>query len=250
VVVRTNSESVVAVLPKQEDLDLSNGTAISSDFYPDKFTHITQNRFPEGYGFMKYSSVPLVDDDHPVRRSLRTIGKMIMDPLGVYRSIFAKNWYKRIIVMTVMQNHDNQLSFKYGPSAVFSFLRRRLKSKSVPGKEAPVNIPVANKACAIMADVAKGMPFNVSNENLMNMSTTAHILGGCHMGSSPENGVIDTSHRVFGYDGIYVIDGAAVSANVGVNPALTITALAERAMSLIPDKKSAPDGFLRSIPEK
>ncbi len=70
------------------------------------------------------------------------------------------------------------------------------------------------------------------------------------MGSSPENGVIDTSHRVFGYDGIYVIDGAAVSANVGVNPALTITALAERAMSLIPDKKSAPDGFLRSIPEK
>jgi len=178
------------------------------------------------------------------------MGKMIMDPLGVYRSIFAKNWYKRIIVMTVMQNHDNQLSFKYGPSAVFAFLRRRLKSKSVPGKEAPVNIPVANKACAIMADVAKGMPFNVSNENLMNMSTTAHILGGCHMGSSPENGVIDTSHRVLGYDGIYVIDGSAVSANVGVNPALTITALAERAMSLIPDKKSAPDGFLRSIPEK
>ena len=250
VVVRTNSESVVAALPGQEDLDLSHGTAISSDFYPDKFTHITQNRFPEGYGFMKYSSVPLVDDDHPVRRSLRTIGKMIMDPLGVYRSIFAKNWYKRIIVMTVMQNHDNQLSFKYGPSAVFAFLRRRLKSKSVPGKEAPVNIPVANKACAIMADVAKGMPFNVSNENLMNMSTTAHILGGCHMGYSPENGVIDTSHRVFGYDGIYVIDGSAVSANVGVNPALTITALAERAMSLIPDRKSAPDGFLRSIPEK
>jgi len=237
VVVRTNSESIVGVLPKQEDLDLSHGTTISSDFYPDKFTHITQNRFPEGYSFMKYFSVPLVDDDHPVRRSLRTLGKMIANPLFIYRSFFAKNWYKRIIVLTVMQNHDNQLSFKYGPSAVFSFLMRRLKSKTVPGKEAPVNIPVANRACAILADVAQGMPINVSNENLMNMSTTAHILGGCHMGSSPDNGVIDTSHRVFGYDGLYVCDGAAVSANVGVNPALTITALAERAMSLIPDNK-------------
>jgi cholesterol oxidase len=162
---------------------------------------------------------------------------MIVNPLVIYRSFFAKNWYKRIIVLTVMQNHDNQLSFKYGPSALFSFLMRRLKSKTVPGKEAPVNIPVANRACAILADVAQGMPINVSNENLMNMSTTAHILGGCHMGSSAENGVIDTSHRVFGYDGLYVVDGAAVSANVGVNPALTITALAERAMSLIPNKK-------------
>ena len=246
VVVRTNSESIVGVLPKQEDLDLSHGTTISSDFYPDRFTNITQNRFPEGYGFMKYFSVPLLDDDHPLRRCLRTLGKMIMNPLDIYRSFFAKNWYKRIIVLTVMQNHDNQLSFRYGPSAVFTFLMRRLKSKTVPGKEAPVNIPVANRACEILADVAQGMPINVSNENLMNMSTTAHILGGCHMGSSPENGVIDTSHRVFGYDGLYVCDGAAVSANVGVNPALTITALAERAMSLIPDKKSAPDGFLRN----
>jgi len=134
VVVRTNSESIVGVLPKQEDLDLSHGTTISSDFYPDRFTHITQNRFPEGYGFMKYFSVPLLDDDHPLRRCLRTLGKMIMNPLDIYRSFFAKNWYKRIIVLTVMQNHDNQLSFRYGPSVVFSFLMRRLKSKTVSGK--------------------------------------------------------------------------------------------------------------------
>ncbi|MCK7495498.1 MAG: GMC family oxidoreductase [Comamonadaceae bacterium] len=97
------------------------------------------------------------------------------------------------------------------------------------------------------------MPINVSNESLMNMSTTAHILGGCHMGSSADNGVIDTSHQVFGYPGLYVVDGAAVSANVGVNPALTITALAERAMSLIPDKQSMPKDFFQnkiSIPKK
>ena len=239
VVVRTNSESIVGVLPKNEELDLSHGTTISSDFYPDEYTHITQNRFPEGYNFMKYFSVPLVDDANPIRRSLVTLGKMIIDPVGVYQRLFTKNWNKRVIVLTVMQNHDNQLSFESGPSAVFCFLKRRLKSFRVKGKEAPVNIPVANKACAVLAEVTGGMPINVSNESLMNMSTTAHILGGCHMGSSRENGVIDSSHQVFDYPGLYVIDGAAVSANVGVNPALTITALAERAMSLIPAKKPA-----------
>ncbi len=243
VVVRTNSESIVGVLPSDENLDLSHGTTISSDFYPDKYTHITQNRFPEGYNFMKYFSVPLVDNSNPVIRALFTLGKMFIDPAGLYRRLFAKNWTKRIIVLTVMQNHDNQLSFKYGPSAVFCFIKSRLKSNRVKGKEAPVNIPVANKACAVLAEVADGMPTNVSNESLINMSTTAHILGGCHMGSSRENGVIDSSHQVFGYPGLYVTDGAAVSANVGVNPALTITALAERAMSLIPDKKSALKDF-------
>lgn len=233
-VVRTNSESIVGVLPRKEDLDLSHGTTISSDFYPDEHTHITQNRFPEGYTFMKYFSVPLVDDPNPVRRSLTTLGRMIADPAGVRERLFTKNWHKRVIVLTVMQSHDNQLSFEYGPSAAFGFMKNRLKSKRVIGKEAPVNIPVANRACAVLAEVADGMPTNVSNESLLNTSTTAHILGGCCMGSSRENGVIDTSHQVFGYPGLYVADGSAVSANVGVNPALTITALAERAMSLIP----------------
>ena len=186
---------------------------------------------------MRSFSVPLVDDPNPVRRALRTLGKIIMNPSDMGQALFAKNWHKRVTVLTVMQNHDNQLSFKFGRSAAFLYLKRRLKSYSVKGKEAPVNISVANKAAATLAEVINGIPFNTSNENLMNMSTTAHILGGCHMGSSPDNGVIDTSHRLFGYDGIYVVDGAAVSANVGVNPALTITALAERAMSLIPDKQ-------------
>jgi cholesterol oxidase len=246
VVVRTNSESIVGALSRNDEIDLSHGTTISSDFYPDEYTHITQNRFPEGYNFMKSFSVPLVDDPKPVRRALRTIGKMIMDPLGMYRCLFAKKWHKRVTVLTVMQNHDNQLSFKFGRSAAFLYLKRRLKSYSVKGKEAPVNIPVANRAGAILAEVSNGIPINVSNESLINMSTTAHILGGCHMGSSVDNGVIDTSHQVFGYPGLYVVDGAAVSANVGVNPALTITAIAERAISLIPDKKSMPKDFFRN----
>ena len=250
VVVRTNSESIVGVLPKQEDLDLSHGTTISSDFYPDKFTHITQNRFPEGYSFMKYFSVPLVDDDHPVRRSLKTLGKMIMNPLGIYRTVFAKNWHKRIIVLTVMQNHDNQLSFKHGPSAVFSFLMRRLKSKTVPGKEAPVNIPVANRACAILADVDPGKALQCQQrkpDEYVNNSPYSRRLPHGIFSRQRSYRHITPGFRI---RRSLRVDGAAVSANVGVNPALTITALAERAMSLIPDKKSASDGFLRNTPNE
>ncbi len=233
-VVRTNSEAIVGALSPDTDLDMSHGTTISSDFYPDRNTHITQNRFPRGYNFMKWYAGPLVNDDKPFRRSIRSLGKILINPLTVARHWFARNWNKRVVILTVMQNLDNRISFTHGRSMLSLFLYRRLKSKRYPGKEAPTNLPVANEAARVLAEVVGGTPINVIMESLMNQSTTAHILGGCHMGSSSENGVIDTSHEVFNCPGLYVIDGAAVSANVGVNPSLTITAMAERAMSLIP----------------
>jgi cholesterol oxidase len=112
-----------------------------------------------------------------------------------------------------------------------------LCSAKVKGKSAPTYLPVANQAARVYAQVSRGQALNVLQESVANLSTTAHILGGCHMGHSSQDGVIDTSHQVFGYPGLYVVDGSAVSANVGVNPSLTITALAERAMRLIPPKK-------------
>lgn len=250
-VVRTNSEAIVAALSHDRDLDLSRGTTISSDFYPDGHTHITQNRFPRGYNFMKWYAGPLVNDSHPFRRSLRTLGAIIAHPMTLLRNWCAGNWNKRVAVLTVMQNLDNRISFTYGRSPVSFFLGRRLKSKCYRGKEAPTNLPVANEAARVLAGVMGGDPINVIMESLMNQSTTAHILGGCHMGSSAENGVIATNNEVFGYPGLYVVDGAAISANVGVNPALTITALAERAMGLIPAKINAPANFLNNnIPIK
>ena len=150
---------------------------------------------------MKWYAGPLVNDDHPFRRGIKTLGKIIITPSTVFRNWFARNWNKRVIILTVMQNLDNRISFTYGRSLASLFLGRRLKSKRYPGKEAPTNLPVANEAARVLAEVMGGTPINVIMESLMNQSTTAHILGGCHMGSSAENGVIGTNHEVFNYPG-------------------------------------------------
>lgn len=242
-VVRTNSESIVGALSQDPMLDLSRGTTISSEFYPDEHTHITQNRFPVGYTFMKWYFGPLVNHDNPVLRAFITIGKILCSPSILFKNWFAKNWHKRTTILTVMQNFDNQISLIYGRSCIFLFLKRRLKSKRVKGKEAPSNLPVANIAATFLAKVKNGIPLNVMMESIGNLSFTAHILGGCNMGSRIENGVIDSRHEIFGYKGLYVIDGASISANVGVNPSLTIAAMAERAVHLIPEKKDVPQDF-------
>ncbi len=243
-IVRTNSEAIVGALSPDPDLDLSGGTTISSDFYPDPHTHITQNRFPRGFTFNKWYFAPMTDHGRPLVRSLLALGKILVNPRPMLENWFAKNWHRRVTILTVMQNLDNQVSLGYGRSFPFLFLKRRLKTVPVKGREAPTNLPVANRAASILARLTKGVPLNIIMESMMNLSFTAHILGGCHMGASPDNGVIDTSHQVFGCPGIYVVDGAAISANVGVNPSLTIAAMAERAMGLIPLKKEMPNGYL------
>jgi cholesterol oxidase len=142
-----------------------------------------------------------------------------------------------------MQHLDNQIAFRYSRSLAH-LGRRGLQSQIIPGKRAPTYLPLANKAARVFAQQSGGEPLNVLLESLLDLSFTAHILGGCHMGRSAEDGVIGPDHQVFGHPGLYVIDGAAISANVGVNPSLTIAALAERAISLIPraEHRSLPDG--------
>lgn len=233
--VRTNSEAVVGILSQDSQEDLTRGPTISSHFFPDPHTHITQNRFPAGYSFMKWHMGPLVDGSHPLRRALRILLAFATHPLRSTMSWRARDWHRRVSILTVMQHLDNHMSFSYKRSPFF-FFRHRLRSVRVSAKAAPTYLPVANKAARIFANHAQGEPLNVLLESLANLSVTAHILGGCHMGTSPENGVISTNHQVFGYPGLYVVDGSAISANVGVNPSLTITASAERAMSLIPHK--------------
>ncbi|MCP3953566.1 MAG: GMC family oxidoreductase [Desulfobacterales bacterium] len=232
-VVRTNSEAVVGVLARDEEVDLTRGTTISSHFYPDEHTHITQNRFPRGYSFMRWFTGPLVDHPHPGVRSLKALAKIFLNPLRMYRLWFKKNWYQRVTILTVMQHLDNRIAFEYCRRP-WTLFKRGLKSVAVQGKSAPTNLPVANRAAAMVAKISGGEPLSVITESVGNISMTAHILGGCHMGNSAKEGVIDTSHQVFGYPGLYVVNGASVSANIGANPSLTIAAMAERAMSLIP----------------
>jgi cholesterol oxidase len=232
-VVRTNSEAITAILHRDPDADLSRGPGISSDFYPDPITHITQNRYAENEGFMRFYQGPLVDGERPRLRALKTVGVMLAHPRRTLRVWAAPNFTKRLSVLTVMQYLDNELAFRYGrlPTAPW---RSGLRSVSVPGKEAPTYLPVANQATRTFAEVSGGEPLNMLVESVGNKSITAHILGGAVMGASAEQGVIDTRHEVFGYPGLYVVDASAISANLGVNPSLTITALAERFASMVP----------------
>ena len=235
-VVRTNSEAIVSVLHPDPEANLSQGTTISSDFYPNDDTHITQNRFPQGYTFMKFYMGPLVDDPQPGRRALRTLGAFLRHPLRSTTSWRAPNWRQRINVLTVMQDLDNQLTFRYGRDLLGLF-GRRLRSVPVPDHRSPTYLPEANAAARALARQVGGEPANVLLESIGGLSITAHILGGCPMGDSAESGVIGIDHQVFGYPGLYIVDGSAVSANVGVNPALTIVALAERCTSLVPERR-------------
>ena len=234
--VRTNSEAITAVLSKDETIDLSKGPAISSDFHANEYTHITQNRVPPSYWFMKLYASPLVDGTKPLWRALKTLAMFILHPLESTVSLRVRsNWHKRITLISTMQNLDNQIAFKWG-RGLFSGFGASLQSQMIHGRRAPAYIQEANKAARAFASVSDGIPYNSSIESLLNMSVTAQILGGCTIGATARQGVIDTNHQVFGYPGLYVVDGSAISANVGVNPSLTIVALAERAMSLLPTR--------------
>lgn len=232
-VVRTNSEAVVAALSPDDGQDLSEGgPTITSHFYPNDHTHITQNRYPRGFEFMKLYMGPLVDGDVARERALRTLGQLASRPWQASASLRRRQWTRDVSILTVMQHHDNRVAFRYGRSP-FTGFRRGLYSAVVDGQRAPTYLPEANAAARAFAAASNGRALNVLFESVGNLSVTAHILGGCHMGRSAADGVIDTTHQVFGYPGLYVVDGSAVSANVGVNPSLTITALAERAAGLI-----------------
>ncbi|MFW6051142.1 MAG: FAD-dependent oxidoreductase [Myxococcota bacterium] len=235
-VVRTNSEAIVAITQPAEEPELTHGTAISSHFHPDAHTHVTQNRFPPAYDFMRFYAGPMVDDPRPVRRALRTLVRMILRPVRLLRGWLTQRWHRRVSVLTVMQALDNQVSFTYR-RLLTRLLRRGLATRRRPGaRPPPAYLPEANRAARAFARASGGEPQNIISETLLDMSSTAHILGGCAIGADAEHGVIGSDHQVFGHPGLYVVDGSAIPANVGVNPSLTITAMAERAMSLVPSK--------------
>jgi cholesterol oxidase len=236
-VVRTNSEAIVAALSPNPDDDLTHGAAISSHFYANAHTHITQNRFPPGYDFMRWYMGPLTDGTKSLSRALRTVAGLLLHPVRTLRTLFARNWHKRITVLTVMQNLDSQIAFRRGRRLFWPF-RSMLHSSGGPSGGTPAYIPEANQAARKLAEHIGGTPHNNVLESVGNASVTAHILGGCAIAAGPEAGVIDKDHQVFGYPGLFVTDASAIPANVGVNPALTITALAERFSARFPPKNS------------
>ena len=233
--VRTNSEAVSIVLDDDPATDLTRGPAISTDFHPDGQTHITQNRYVGGGKFLRPQVGPLVDGASPGRRGVETVFTIIRHPLRFLRTVTARGFEGRLTALTVMQDVDSELRFRFGRSP-FRPWRRVIRSEPVPGREAASYIPLANEAAREFAASSGGTPLNLMVESIGGRSFTAHILGGAVISDSPEGGVINCDHEVYGHPGLFVADASAIPVNLGVNPSLTITAMAERFASRWPDR--------------
>lgn len=224
--VRTNSEAITAVLADDVDTDLTRGPTISSEFYPDERTHVTQNRYVGGW-HMRFQVGPLVDGADPRRRRRAAAATLLRHPVRQVRTVFARNFIERLSVFTVMQDVESEIRLDYARSPIRPW-RKVLRSRGVPGRQAPSYLPQANAVARAFAESIGGRPLNLLLESIGGKSITAHILGGAAIGSDASHGVVDTDHEVFGHPGLYVVDGSAIPANVGVNPSLTIAAMAER----------------------
>ncbi|MDP4014039.1 MAG: GMC family oxidoreductase [Candidatus Nanopelagicales bacterium] len=225
--VRTNSEAFAAVLHPR-GTDISDGSTISSHYYPDSLTHVTNNRFPKSYGFMKWYLSPSVSQQDKRSRRLATMRRMARQPVASTANLRARHWNRRTTILTVMQSADNELRLVYRRRAWGWALGSEAAEGSAP---IPAHLPQADAAGAALAEASGGTAFGTLMDSICGISATAHILGGAPVGPNPELGVVDTEHRVFGYEGLRVMDGSAMPTNIGVNPSLTITAMAERAMA-------------------
>jgi cholesterol oxidase len=244
--VRTNSEVICGATARSGDADYSRGIAIASGFHPDPDTYVEIVRYPEGSDVMSFLGTLLVDGGTRASRPLKWLGTCLRHPVDFLRTFNPRGWAKRSTIVLVMQTLDNSLRLVRARRWFWPF-GKGLTSRRAPGEPpVPAYIPVANEAARHIARQTDAFPSSSINEVLLNVPTTAHILGGASMGTSPADGVIDARNRVFGYENLYVVDGSMIPANLGVNPSLTITALAEHAMSHVPLKE--PEWGLRPLP--
>lgn len=242
--VRTNSESILAVrVPPDYPEDLSRRVAITSSIYPDPNTHIETVTYGRAGDSMSTLNTLLVGDGTRATRPLKLLGQIVRHPVRFAKVLWPFGTSHRTIILLVMQTLDNAIALR-------PRLKRngevRLQTEQDPERPNPTFIPVANEAAEWFAKRTGGIAQSSIMEATLNVPTTAHILGGAAIGHGPEDGVVDARQRVFGYENLMVCDGSAIPANVGVNPSLTITALAENAISQIPPKEGAET---RDLPE-
>jgi cholesterol oxidase len=238
--VRTNSESINAVTASSDERDFAKSVAISSSIYPDPDTHVEVVTYGRHADSMSYLFTLLTGRGTKVTRPLLWLGQALRHPLRFLRLLWPFRWSQRTVILLVMQTLDNAIRLR--PKRRLLSRGVRLQTEQDPDKPNPTFIPAADQVARWMAERTGGIAQSGLNEAIFNIPTTAHILGGAAIGSDPEHGVVDARNRVFGYENLMVCDGAAVPANPGVNPSLTITAMAEHAMAQVPAKKDEAVG--------
>ena len=237
VLTRTNSESILGAMRRKYDpkQDFSEGIAITSSFHPNETTHIEPVRYGKGSNALAYLQTLLTDGGSIPNRIGQFLKQVIKNPLLLVRLLYARQWSQRTVIALVMQNSNNSLTTyvrKRGPL-------RYITSKQGHGEPNPTWIPEGNEAVRRMAGKLPNGLAGGTWGDIVNMPMTAHYLGGCAISDDPATGVVDPYQRVWNYPTLHVTDGAAISANLGVNPSLSICAQAERAASLWPNKGEA-----------
>lgn len=236
--VRSNSEALLGVTARDENVDYSQGVAISSHFWVDDVTSVEPVRYPPGSSFMRTLTLPLIEfDGTPWRRLGEILDRAIKQPMDFLHVRVLPKWAKRNTVLLIMQTLENRISLKRGRS-IWTVFRKGLVSERDKTLPIPAVIEAGRDVVGRFADKVGGVPW-VGINDILDTPNTAHILGGCDIGADATSGVIDVHHQVFNYPGIYVADASVIPANLGVNPSLTIAAMSERAMSFVPAKENA-----------
>jgi cholesterol oxidase len=235
--VRSNSEALMGVTARRGGrVDYSQGIAITSHFWVDDVTSVEPVRYSRGSSLMRNLAVPLVSLGGGVLSRLgRFIAYGLRHPYDLLKSRVLPDWARDSTILLVMQTLENRMHLRRGRS-LWTLFRRGLVSERDDSLPIPAVIEAGRQVVERFAEKANGVPQSTFNEVLLNTPSTAHILGGCAIGRDETSGVVNANHQVFNYPGLYVVDGSVVPANLGVNPSLTITAMAERAMSQIPVK--------------
>lgn len=224
--IRTNSEALIYTTTTDPKLELHKGIAIGSILELDENSHLEPCRYGEGSGFWRLTMVPMVSEKNTFLRILKFSVLPFSAPLTWLKVFFVRDFGRSSTVLLFMQHLDSTLKLRKG---IFG-----TKTSIEKGKAPTPFIPEAHQAAHLFAKIINGKPQTMINEVLAGIPSTAHILGGACMGKTSEDGVIDSNNKVFGYENMYIFDGSMISANIGVNPALTITAITERGMSKIP----------------
>ncbi len=234
--VRTNSEALLGSVTRDQEANFSKGIAITSIFNADAVTRIEPVRYPEKSDLMRLMAAPLISNGDSIPlRILKSFVWVLGHPIDFLQAQILPGWARKVTILLVMQNVDNRLRLRLGRS-LLTFFRKGLVADSDRQHEIHARVDAGHDVTRLFARKTNGIPMGSLGENLLNFPTTAHILGGCPVGKTAADSVVDESFNVHNYPGLFVIDGSVMPANPGVNPSLTITALAEYAMTKIPPK--------------